>query len=260
MGINRPRYELLPQGREGTLLPTCSYLNSVRNPIDIAFERKFSPEAILFDLDGTLVDSAPDLEVSINQLMAKLGRSPWDCEQIKRWIGNGVEQLVERALTGGVNEQVPPQVAQKAVAQFIKIYSHHNGQHSTLFPGVLTTLLTLCARKIPLGVVTSKPAEFAYPLLRSLGIDRFFQVVVEGNTVKNKKPHPEPLWFALEKLGSSPSDALFVGDSVHDVAAGEAAGVPVICVSYGYNHGIDISTANPTAVLNTFAELEQLLA
>ena len=78
--------------------------------------------------------------------------------------------------------------------------------------------------------------------------------------MKNKKPHPEPLGSAFDRLGSSPSNALFVGDSVHDVTAGQAAGVPVICVSYGYNYGVNINTANPTAVLETFAELERLLA
>ena len=232
----------------------------MRNPADTAIKRKFSPEAILFDLDGTLIDSAPDLGMSINQLMNELGRPSWEYEQIKQWIGNGVKRLVERALTGIGDERASPQVVQRAVTQFIEIYSHHNGQHSALFPGVHATLLTLFARKIPLGVVTNKPVEFTHPLLHCLGIDHFFQVVVGGNTVENKKPHPEPLWFALNKLGVPPSDALFVGDSVHDIRAGQAAGVPVICVSYGYNHGIDMGTTNPTAILNTFAELESLLA
>ncbi len=216
------------------------------------------PRATLFDLDGTLVDSVPDLAESVDELMRQLGRTPWGTDQVMQWVGNGVETLVQRALTGTLHETVDRLQLTRAVEQFGPIYEANNGKFSHLYPGVAETLDTLHQSGMLLGVVTNKPAAFTAPLLAMHGVARYFSVVVSGDTVANKKPHPEPLEYALSQLAVDRHDAVFVGDSVHDVDAANAAKMSVVCVSYGYNHGVDIRTAAPLAVIDSLAELQPL--
>lgn len=220
----------------------------------------FTPRAVIFDLDGTLVDSVPDLGASVDALMAELGRPAPGIATVKNWVGNGVEKLVERALTGELDGRTNPRELTRCVARFLEIYRENNGKHSTLYPTVAHTLQHLSDAELALAVVTNKPAAFTVPLLHSLGVAHFFSVLVSGDTLEQKKPHPAPVRFALRELHVNVADALFVGDSIHDVTAGKAAGVPVVCVSYGYNHGADIRTARPDAVIDSLAELQALIA
>ena len=227
--------------------------------------RTLSPAAILFDLDGTLVDSAPDLQASVNRLLARYGQAGQDLECVKNWIGNGVEKLVERALTEALPNQVDPPLLHQAVQQFNALYREENGRSARLFPGVSETLSALAKNVISLlGVVTNKPDAFTKPLLHTLGMLPFFQVIVSGDTVTHKKPHPEPLHYALNTLRIAPDKAVFIGDSAHDIMAGKAAGVTVIGVGYGYNQGIDLRTVSSSGtsaltVLDSLLELETLL-
>ncbi|MEM7251087.1 MAG: phosphoglycolate phosphatase [Pseudomonadota bacterium] len=214
-----------------------------------------SAKAILFDLDGTLVDSVPDLAASVDTLMRALGRAEHGTDRVRNWVGNGVERLIDRALTGDVDGVASASERRTALSEFLPIYHANNGKHARLFPGVQSFLERCAANRLAAGVVTNKPAAFTEPLLETLGIAHHFQVVVSGDTVANKKPHPEPLLYALDALGCPPVDAWFIGDSIHDVQAGEAAGIPVVCVSYGYNHGVDIRTVHNGRVVDSLTEL-----
>lgn len=215
---------------------------------------------ILVDLDGTLVDSVPDLAFCVDELMRQLGRPAWGEGKVRYWVGNGVERLVKRALTGEMEAEPDPALFERALAIYSALYQENNAVRSRLFPGVKEGLGHLQGAGFKLGCVTNKTARFTEPLLRSLGIRGFFAIVVSGDTTPQKKPHPAPLLHAAEFFKVPPERALMVGDSCHDVEAARAAGFAVVGVSYGYNHGEDIRTAGPDAVIDSFTELPQLFA
>ena len=218
------------------------------------------PKMILIDLDGTLIDSVPDLCYSVDAMMARLGRPPRGEAAVRTWVGNGVERLVKRALTGELEGE--PAAADYALAYpiFLEIYGENTSKRSALYPGVREGLDDLLAAGYPLGCVTNKAARFTLPLLAALGVLDDFGIVVSGDTLSEKKPHPAPLLHAARHFGVAPADALMIGDSVSDVRAARAAGFAIICTSYGYNHGQDIREAHPDAVIDSFTELRGLLA
>lgn len=217
------------------------------------------PQMVLLDLDGTLVDSVPDLAASVDWMMGELGLPAHGESRVRDWVGNGVERLVMRALTGELWSDPPAESFERALPLFRTAYTERNGRHSRLFPGVAGGLEYLRGAGYRLGCVTNKAEAFTLPLLRALGIDGYFGVVVSGDTLPQKKPDPAPLLHAAERLGVAPSQALMVGDSEHDVKAARAAGFQVVCVSYGYNHGRDIATALPDAVVDSLEQLRTLL-
>ena len=214
------------------------------------------PKAILFDLDGTLVDSAKDLSFAVDQMLQELGHPPAGKGEVSTWIGNGAKMLVRRALTGGDDSlAIPTQSLCAAMACFERAYAVHNGQHSRTYPGAIEALEWLRNRPVALACVTNKPAAFSEPLLARLGLMEFFRIVVSGDTTAAVKPDPAPLLHALSHLGCDADDALTIGDSIHDIAAARAAKMQVICVSYGYNHGRDIHLAGADVVIDSLAEL-----
>lgn len=217
------------------------------------------PRMVLLDLDGTLVDSAPDLAVGVDVMMVHLGLPEQGESRVREWIGNGVERLVKRALTGELWTEPDEGLFKRALPVFMKAYAEHNGTLSRLFPGVREGLDYLRASGFALGCVTNKAEAFTLPLLAKLGIADYFQVVVSGDTLEKKKPEPEPLLHAAAKLGVAPADSLMVGDSEHDVKAARAAGFQAVCVTYGYNHGNDIRAVHPDAVVDSLVQLEGLL-
>jgi phosphoglycolate phosphatase len=217
------------------------------------------PQMVLLDLDGTLVDSVPDLAASVDWMMSELGLPACGESRVRDWVGNGVERLVMRALTGELWADPPEEAFARALPLFRTAYTEHNGRHSRLFPGVAGGLEYLRGAGYRLGCVTNKAEAFTLPLLRALGIDAYFGIVVSGDTLPQKKPDPAPLLHAAERLGVAPARALMVGDSEHDVKAARAAGFQVACVSYGYNHGRDIATAQPDAVVDSLEQLRTLL-
>ncbi|HYN79269.1 MAG TPA: phosphoglycolate phosphatase [Lamprocystis sp. (in: g-proteobacteria)] len=218
------------------------------------------PKMILIDLDGTLIDSVPDLSYSVDAMMARLGRPPRGEAAVRTWVGNGVERLVKRALTGELEGEPAAADYDLAYPIFLEIYAENTSKRSTLYPGVRAGLDGLRAAGYPLGCVTNKAARFTLPLLAELGVRDDFGIVVSGDTLPEKKPHPAPLLHAARHFGVAPADALMIGDSVSDVKAARAAGFAIICTSYGYNHGQDIREAHPDAVIDSFTELRGLVA
>jgi len=217
------------------------------------------PKLILIDLDGTLVDSVPDLAYSIDGMMQQIGREPRGEAQVRDWVGNGVEKLVKRALSGEMDGEPDASEFNRANPIFLELYQRHNGEKSRLYPGVAEGLAYLASAGYSLGCVTNKAARFTEPLLEALSIRDRFGIVVSGDSLPRKKPDPLPLLHAADFFGLNPADALMLGDSVSDVKAARAAGFQVICVNYGYNHGEDIRLAEPDSVIGSFVDLKAML-
>ncbi len=217
------------------------------------------PKLVLIDLDGTLVDSVPDLAYCIDEMMKVLGKEPWGIDKVRTWVGNGVDRLIMRALTDTLWEDPPEDAYQEAHPIFMKLYADNTSGRSCLYDGIEEGLEYLKSNGFKVGCVTNKAEAFTVPLLKDMGIFDQFDVVVSGDTTPKKKPDPLPLLYAAEQLGEQPVDCLMVGDSMHDVEAARNAGFQVVCVPYGYNHGVDIRDAKPDAVIDSLAELKNLL-
>ena len=222
-------------------------------------QARLAPRLVLFDLDGTLVDSVMDLAGAAEQMMRTLGRTPPTLACVRRYVGNGIERLVHRCLTADMHADAPAADFLPALEVFMVSYAQHNAQRSRVYEGVLEGLEATSRRALHMGCVTNKSERFTRPLLAALGLDHFFEIVVCGDTTAHKKPHPAPLLFAMEHFSLTPAQVLFVGDSANDVQAARAAQTAVVCVDYGYNHGDDIADSKPDAVLSSLADLAALL-
>lgn len=218
------------------------------------------PQMVLIDLDGTLIDSVPDLAYCVDALMSQLGMPARGEAKVRQWVGNGIERLVKRALLDQLDGEPDQALAARALPIYFELYKENLSKRSRLYPGVLEGLQFLRGAGYKLGCITNKAAAFTEPLLKDLGIYDYFQIVVSGDTLPVKKPDPLPLLHAARFFKVEPGRALMVGDSISDVKAARAAGFQVICVSYGYNHGQDIRDAHPDAVIDSMARLSVLLA
>lgn len=219
------------------------------------------PRCAMFDLDGTLVDSALDLTAAVDNMLQALGREPAGEDKVRQWVGNGAPVLVQRALSGEMYPDegaIEPELFEAAFEVFLSAYTQSNGRYSKLYPGVEELLAHLHQAGVPMAVVTNKPMAFTTPLLRSMKIDHYFSQVLGGDSLPVKKPDPLPLLTVLEGIGCRPEQALMLGDSRNDVGAARAAGCPVACVRYGYNHGESIESCSPDRVVDSFAELMQV--
>ena len=214
---------------------------------------------VLIDVDGTLVDSVPDLAYCVDEMMAELGRPAHGEAKVRNWVGNGVERLVRRALVGQLDGEPREEEFDRAYPVFLDLYAANTSQRSVLYPGVREGLDFLQQSGFALGCVTNKASQFTIPLLKDLGIHDRFSIIVSGDTLPVKKPDPGPLLHAAEFFGVAPREALMLGDSKSDVAAARAAGFQIVCMSYGYNHGEDIRAYAPDAVIDSMAELAQIL-
>ena len=211
--------------------------------------------ALAFDLDGTLVHSAPGLADAIDLALADLKLPAAGIERVSTWIGNGADVMMSRALTYALGREPQPDEQRDARALFDKHYADTVEAGSTLFPQVKATLEALQAKGIPMAIVTNKPTPFVAPLLASLGIADAFPLVIGGDDVIVKKPHPAAIFLVLGKFGVLPGQLLFVGDSRNDILAAQAAGVPNIGMTFGYNYGESIATSQPDLTLDSFEEL-----
>lgn len=191
-------------------------------------------DSLIFDLDGTLIDSAPDLANALNQVLAGAGRPSQSVEQVATMVGDGIAVLVERGFTatGGLPDDLPG-----AVEQFRAAYTHVASDRTIMYPGVLDTLTLLRTNGYRMAVCTNKPIAATNIVLRALDLTQFFDAVAGGDTFPTRKPDPGHVTGTLEMLGSSPKQTIMIGDSKNDVAAASKAGLSVVAVSYGYPRG-----------------------
>jgi len=217
------------------------------------------PKMILIDVDGTLVDSVPDLAYCVDEMMKALGREPHGEAKVRDWVGNGVERLTRRALIGQLDGEPSDEDFAKGYPIFLELYKDNTSKRSCLYPGVREGLDYMKSQGYLLGCVTNKDAQFTIPLLKGLGIYDEFGIVVSGDTLPVKKPDPQPLLHAAAHFGVGAEDSLMLGDSKSDVTAARNAGFQIVCMSYGYNHGEDIRNYNPDAVIDSMIELKELL-
>jgi phosphoglycolate phosphatase len=217
------------------------------------------PQLILIDLDGTLIDTVPDLSYAIDGMMSHLDLPQRGEDKVRRWIGNGVDRLVKRALLDQIDGEPDDDLFESALRLFKVLYTECNGRHSALYPGVREGLDWLKNQSYPLACITNKAEEFTLPLLKALAVYDEFGLVISGDSLPKKKPDPLPLLHAADHFQVEPHHALMIGDSINDVEAARAAGFQMIAVSYGYNHGQDIRLAEPDAVIDSFTQLSQLL-
>lgn len=202
--------------------------------------------AVAFDLDGTLADTLSDLAEAADAMLLTLGRSPLGEPEVRKRVGQGMAMLVSRCLDRPVDD---PLVAE-GISRFRRIYSACNGRRARCYTGVREGLSQLRAMGLPLAVVTNKPLEFTRPLLASLALEPEFDLIVGGDSLSEKKPHPAPLWHVARHFGIAPADLLMVGDSENDVEAAWQAGCPVFCVPYGYDGGGSVDTAKCDALVS----------
>ena len=214
---------------------------------------------LLFDLDGTLVDSVPDLASSVNVALQTIGHQPQPEAKIRQWVGNGVDRLLHRAITGDPAATADAQLHDQAKQSFNLCYSNHFADQSRLYSGVLEGLSRLHGRGFKFGCVTNKPIQFTTPLLEKLGISDYFQTTVGGDSTPARKPDPLPLLHALEQLDATPAEAVMVGDSINDFEAGQGAGTATIMVDWGYHQGVDLAGLGANALISQFKQLTELL-
>ena len=213
------------------------------------------PKLVAFDLDGTLVDTVPDLAWCIDRTMQRFGLPTRGEAHVRNWVGNGVERLIDHALTGEPDVAVDPDLSREACALFLDLYAAHGRDRSRVYPGVREGLAALRTRGATLACITNKPHAPAVDLLAHLKLHDHFELVIGGDSLPRRKPDPLPLTHACSTLGVAVEHSLFVGDSRNDVGAARAAGMRVVCVGYGYNHGRDVSEASPDAVIDSLEEL-----
>jgi phosphoglycolate phosphatase len=219
----------------------------------------FTPTLVMIDVDGTLVDSVPDLAWCVDETMKEIGLTVRGESIVRQWVGNGVVRLMERAIANDLNAEHDKALFEQGMPIFNALYADNNAKRSGLYDGVKEGLAYLKSLDLKVGCVTNKDERFTLPILRDLGIIDEFEIIISGDTLEKKKPDPLPLLHAAKQLGVDPKASLMLGDSQSDVKAARAAGFDIICMSYGYNHGEDIHNYHPDAVIDSMTELRDLL-
>jgi phosphoglycolate phosphatase len=218
-------------------------------------EPAFDPRAFrgyLFDLDGTLIDTVPDINAALNHALAEADFEPVDQTLTRLWVGHGARACLEQALA---HRSVPRKRIDAMLETFLAYYRENIAAASQPYPGVRKALTRLARRGALLGVVTNKRADLTIPLLEALDLISAFRTVISGDTAARPKPAADPVLMACAELGLTPLEVLFVGDSETDVLAARAAGCPVVCVPDGYNHGIAPGELGADALIESFADL-----
>ena len=223
------------------------------------FSLPLAVKMVMIDLDGTLIDTAPDLAASANRMLQALGMPTYDQAQVARWIGNGVSRLVKRALTGEMDAEPDVELYKRGYAIFLAAYAELVSDQSRPYPGVVEGLEKLQAAGFQLACITNKAEAFTLPLLKDLGLDKYFKLIISGDTLAKKKPDPLPLLHACEHFGITPEHGVLIGDSINDTQAARNAGMPVILVPYGYNRGQDVRELEPEAVIPSLEQATEHL-
>ena len=206
-------------------------------------------ELLIFDFDGTLIDSVPDLALAVNHTLKSLNKDTFEEDIIRSWVGNGAVTLVKRALSG---DEI---LFEKALAIFLTFYKNNLCVKTKLYPNVSSTLKTLKNKGYRLAIVTNKPYDFIEPILKGLELENTFEFCLGGDSLTLKKPNPEPLFYTCKKLGVDVENSLMIGDSKNDILAATSAKMDSIGVSYGYNYGEDIALYKPDVVVDDFADI-----
>ena len=249
----------------------------------MAFDPRGFP-GYLFDLDGTLIDTAPDICAAMNHALEHFGYDPVPESMVRHWVGHGAQALIVQAVTaahgnsarygnaesidgdtsgahgtavvpGASSPSVGPALVDEMLEHFLDHYQGHIADASRPYPGVVDALRTLSNRQAKLAVVTNKRIEMTRKLLAELELTAWFDAIVGGDSTPNPKPAADPILFACRKIGLTTAQVLFVGDSLTDVSASRAAGCPVVCVPDGYNHGVAPEHLDADAIIGSFGEL-----
>jgi len=227
--------------KSGVKSPTLEF------PIDVS--------AVAFDLDGTLVDTLPDLHESANRMLRDLGLAPVDAETVRAYIGRGIDRLVTHLLV----DEPDSSVLSEAGAIFRDHYRQLLTNESRLFPETEDSLHRMRTLGLKLACVTNKSDAFTRPLLDGLGVLELFDEVISGDTLERKKPDPLPLTYCAQRFGIAPQLLLMVGDSQTDTLCARAAGCPVICVPYGYRSGMELHELDCDAIVPVVSDLFELI-
>ncbi|WP_440464487.1 phosphoglycolate phosphatase [Psychrobacter sp. ASPA161_6] len=219
-------------------------------------------QLLIFDFDGTLIDSVPDLADATNAMLTTLGKETYPIDSIRNWVGNGSRMLVERALVGQVEVlegELTVEEADHAEQVFFEAYNNISGSKTVAYPDVDSGLKKLKDAGYILALVTNKPIRFVPKILQSFGWQDLFAEVLGGDSLPVKKPDPAPLLHVCNALDINPAQAIMIGDSRNDILAGQNANMDTLGLSYGYNYGQDIRELNPTKAFDDFAALVDYL-
>ena len=218
-----------------------------------------SAKLIVFDLDGTLIDSAPDLVEAVNFALTQLDKPTHSQATIQQWIGNGADVLVKRALLNNWHVGEIPEDFEVAFELFKTYYAEHDWVHSRLYDGVLETLQTLKNDGFKLACVTNKTARFTNPLMETAGLAPYFDFIASGDTFAEMKPNPLPLLETAKLFAIAPENAWMIGDSINDISAGKRAGFKTIAVSYGYAGQHSMADLNADYTVNAISKIVDLI-
>ncbi len=215
--------------------------------------------AVLIDLDGTLLDTVPDLAAAVNAMLEELGRAALSVSTVAAYIGKGADILVHRALAGGLDGRAEAALFARGKEAFYRHYRRLNGHAALVFPGVPAALVAFQAGGLKLACVTNKPREFTIDLLERVELLGLFDAVISGDDTAEKKPHAAPVLAACARLNVAVADAIMIGDSENDLLSARAAGCRAILVEGGYNEGQPVASLPADAIVETLADAARLI-
>lgn len=224
---------------------------------------KFQPDnirVVILDLDGTMIDSVPDLDVALNGMLHELILPSIDVSDIRMFVGRGTQNLVRSTLSVHLESDEVEKTMDIAMTLFYKHYRIVNGENSTVFAGVREGLERMKDKCLNIACVTNKPSIFTEPLLSKNGLYPYFDLIYCSDTFPVKKPNPFPMQMACKKFGCRPDQAVAIGDSVNDAQAARAAGCSLFMVPYGYNYGRPVKEMNPDAIVSSLLEAANLIS
>jgi phosphoglycolate phosphatase len=214
--------------------------------------------AVLFDLDGTLLHTSPDLAAAATAALTELGLPDIAAKRVENFVGKGIDVLLQRCLAH-LGQPTEGMSFERLREAYMRHYERLNGAHATPYPGVFEGLNAMRDLGLKLGVCTNKTGRFTGPLLERAGLASYFAIAVSGDTAPKKKPDAAPILHACNAFGLAPEEVLMVGDSGNDAGAARAAGSPVLVVPYGYNEGEPVQNIDSDGIVESLAEVAALL-